>query len=229
MSARHLWLFVGALSVGSAAWGQSAPGFFRDPIETKEQAADARRAAGARAAEIETAYAAETERCKAEVFVTRCRETARGKRELNLQEVRAVEQRARTVERELSRRERDRARIERDARRGAEEEAAQRKRSEARAAYESKQRSAPATGSTGADRKTAPPRTEKPARSGSTLTAEERAANVRRFQEKQRTAKEYAERKAAERAASEKRRAERKEQREAGQQKEREMQAPAAR
>ncbi|MGE5339429.1 MAG: hypothetical protein ACM3PU_16490 [Gemmatimonadota bacterium] len=175
-------------------------------IRTREQAAAALQSARAHAEEIERSYRAEISACAATIFVTRCENKARSKRDAEMREVERVRLEAHSLTRRLDADERARARAAEETRRAAEAPERRQREAESRAEFEARRKQAeqrpPRTPPAGAPVKPAPP--------SRSLTPQERAENVRRFQEKQRAAAEYAQRKAKEREESIRRREQRK-------------------
>ncbi len=180
-------------------------------IRTREQAASASLAARARAESIDLAYKAESERCATVVLVKRCLGNARRIRDVELREVERVNREARDVVRKLDAQERAGARAAEDARRAAQAPAKERQATRSREAYQARQNAAEKRKPQSAP-SVKQPRTMQGAPAPQ-LSAAEREENVRRLQEKQRAAAEYAKSKAAERAANELRRERRRQER----------------
>jgi hypothetical protein len=173
-------------------------------IRTREQAASASLAARGRAESIDLTYKAESERCATVVLVKRCLGNARRIRDAELREVERVNREARDVVRKLDAQERAGARAAEDARRAAQAPANEQQATRSREAYQARQKAAEKRKPQGAP-SVKQPRTTQGAPAPE-LSAAEREENVRRLQEKQRAAAEYAKSKAAERAANELRR-----------------------
>jgi hypothetical protein len=180
-------------------------------IRTREQAASATRAAGARTEAIDQAFKVESERCATVVLATRCQSNARRKRDAQLREVERVRREARDLTRSLDAQERARGRGADDARRAAQAQTREQRAAKSREAYQARQEAAEKRKPQNVPSLRRPNTAQ--ATPPSQLSAAERAENARRLQDKQRAAAEYAKAKAAERAANEARRERRRQER----------------
>ncbi len=209
---RHL-ILAAVVAVGTAVAADSAllteypPG----SIRTREQAAAALQRASADADETERVYRSEISACSATIFVTRCQNNARSKRDARMREVERVRLEAHALTRRLDAEERARVRAAEEARRAAEAPQKRQREAQSRAEFEARQKQAEQHPQS----KPTPRTPAQPAPPGGSLTPEQRAENVRRFQEKQRAAAEYAQRKAKEREENIRRREQRRKERQA--------------
>ncbi len=202
-----------ALWLAAAAHAADDP-FARDyppgSIANRAQAQAALAAAGARAGAIEQDYKRASERCAKAVLVTGCRTDARRRRDAQMREVERVRVEARDLTRRLDAQERANRRAAEEARRAAEASAKAEQAARARAVYEAR------SGDAGKPPPQPPaPRAPKTPPAVHELTPEQRAQNVKRLQDKQRAAAEYAQRKAKEREDNARQREQRRLQREA--------------
>ncbi|MEW5882585.1 MAG: hypothetical protein AB1761_19365, partial [Pseudomonadota bacterium] len=135
---RALARFVALLALAAAfpAHGELAAEFPAGSIRTRDDATRALAAARAESAAIESAYAAEQQRCAGTFFVNRCQDEARRRRELALREVRKVELQARATQRRLDAEERARRREQQPAADAAERA---KRAAEGRAALENRE------------------------------------------------------------------------------------------
>ncbi len=205
--------FVAALLLAAAAHAAEDPlqrDYAAGSISTREQAAAATQAAGARAGELEREYARAMQRCATVVLVTSCQDDARRRRDAQLREVERVRREARAVTRRLDAEARARERADEEAHRAAAAPQRAEQAAKSRAASEARQRAAEQRES-----KAPTPRAPKAASPPQELTAEQRAANLKHLQDKQRAAAEYAQRKAKEREDNARRREQRRLEREA--------------
>lgn len=180
-------------------------------ITTIEQAQRALHAARNQAGEIERRYKAQTDACQKVFRVNRCLSEARTARDAGAREVRRIEVEARATQRKHDAEARQSRRAAQAGRAPDAGGSAVETRSQRDAAPRTQHR---------AESAERPPRLPRPVApelepaAGRELSAEERAQNVRRWEEKQAAAKARAEQVAAERAVNEKRREERRKQRE---------------
>ena len=193
---------------GSALAAPADSGIERDfppgSIQTREQAAAATQAAGAHAREIEQRFKKELERCASVVLVTRCQGNARSRRDADQRAVENVRREARATVRRLDAEARATVRATEAARRAAAAPATGKRAAESRDAFDAREKAAARIP------KAPVAQALTPAGPAQQRSAAERAENVKRLQDKQRTAAEYAKAKSAERAENERRREKRK-------------------